>query len=419
MEEQGSQVDYSDSLQFLCHCLKQYYGIKAILLIDEYDVPLENAFFNGFYEEMLSFLRGMFGTALKTNDTLEFAVITGCLRISKENIFTGQNNMKIISILNEQYDEYFGFTNEEVKKLCNDYGMPQKFELIRDWYNGYLFGQANVYNPWSVIQFADDLQANPERYPTSYWANTSSNSIVRSLIDQADEETKGEIEALIESKTVEKPIHEDITYGEIYETMDNLWNFMFFTGYFRKNRQWMDPNTNQQYAELALPNREVTYIFRTKILSWFDEKIRERDLSAMYAALLNLDVETFEQELNNLLLETISFNDAYESFYHGFMAGALSKMKGYMTRSNRESGHGRSDLIIRPITRRKAAFVLEFKIAKTFSELEQKAQEALAQIEDRQYVQELNNDGYAIVHKYGIAFFGKDCLIRLGSDSLI
>lgn len=416
MAWKGTEADHLSSLQFLCSCLKKYYGKNAILLIDEYDVPLENAFFNGFYDQMVSFLRGLFGAALKTNHSLEFAVITGCLRISKESIFTGLNNLKIISILNDQYDEYFGFTNREVQKLCDAYHMPQKFQLIQDWYNGYLFGKTNVYNPWSVIQFVDDLKENLERYPSSYWANTSSNSIVRSLIDQADDETKSEIEALIEGKTVKKPIHEDITYEEIYDSMDNLWNFMFFTGYFRKACQWADSD-GHQYAELAIPNREVKQIFRTKILSWFEEKIREKDLSNLYTSLVNLDAETLERELNDLLMETISFNDAYENFYHGFMTGILSKMKGYKTRSNLESGYGRSDLILRPITRRKAAFVLEFKIAKSFSELREKAQEALRQIEEKQYQQELNSDGYAVVHKYGIAFFGKDCLVRLGTES--
>ncbi len=414
MEERGSRGDYRDSLRFLSSCLRKYYGRKAILLIDEYDVPLENAFFSGFYEEMVGFLRGFFGAALKTNDSLEFAVITGCLRISKESIFTGLNNLEIESILSKNYDEYFGFTDEEVQRMCRDYDLGHKYELIKEWYNGYIFGNANVYNPWSLIRFIKDLLADENEFPKCHWANTSSNSIVRSLIERADDETKGEIEALIEGKTIEKPIHEDVTYGEMYDSMDNLWNFMFFTGYFRKVRQWMNPKTKQQYAELTIPNEEIKYIFRTKILTWFDEKIRERDLTDLYAAILGLDAETFEEELSDLLQETISFNDAQESFYHGFMAGVLSKLKGYVTRSNREGGRGRSDLILRPVTRRKPAFVLEFKIARKFSELEAKAGEALQQIEEKQYEQELNNDGYAVVHKYGIAFFGKDCLIRLG-----
>lgn len=401
------------SLQFLSRCLEKYYGKKVIILIDEYDVPLENAFMEGFYNEMVGFVRSLFESALKTNSSLEFAVITGCLRLSKESIFTGMNNLKIISILNEQYDEYFGFTEEEVVKICEDYHMQQKYDTIKDWYNGYIFGNANVYNPWSVIQFVDDLKENINHFPSSYWANTSSNSIVRKLIERADDDTKGEIEELIEGKTIEKPIHEDITYDKVYENMDNLWNFMFFTGYFRKVSERMD-GQDKHYVEFAIPNREVKYIFRTKVLSWFQKKIKEKDLSPLYTALINRDTEVFEEELNNLLIQTISFNDAYESFYHGFVTGVLSGMKGYITKSNREGGTGRSDLFIKPVTRRKAAFVIEFKIAKRFEELEQKAEEAIQQIEDRQYERELHDDGYQTVYKYGIAFFGKDCLIRLG-----
>jgi hypothetical protein len=220
------------------------------------------------------------------------------------------------------------------------------------------------------------------------------------------------IEALIEGNTIEKPIHEDITYGEIYETMDNLWNFMFFTGYFKKVGGRVDEKDNS-HITLALPNREVKYIFRTKILSWFQEKIKEKDLTRLYTALINKDVPVFEEELNEMLLETISFNDAYESFYHGFVAGVLSGMKGYITKSNREGGTGRSDLFIKPVTRRKPAYVIEFKIASKFSELDKRADDALQQIEDKKYVQELNDDGYATVIKYGIAFFGKDCLIKM------
>ena len=206
---------YITALKFLSHCLEKYYNKKAIILIDEYDVPLESAFFKGFYDEMIDFLRSLFESALKTNVSLEFAVITGCLRISKESIFTGLNNLKIISILDERYDEYFGFTDDEVKKICEDYEMKQKDEIVREWYNGYIFGNANIYNPWSVIQYIDDLKENINRYPSSYWANTSSNSIVKSLIERADDEIKSEIEDLIEGKTVEKPVHEDITLEDL------------------------------------------------------------------------------------------------------------------------------------------------------------------------------------------------------------
>lgn len=413
MSERADRNSYNDSLKFLSQCLEKYYGKKVIILIDEYDVPLENAFMEGFYEEMVAFIRSLFESALKTNSSLEFSVITGCLRISKESIFTGMNNLDIVSILSKNYDEYFGFTEKDVKKICKDYKLEHKYELIKEWYNGYIFGNTNVYNPWSMIRFIKDLKADENEFPSSYWANTSSNSIVRKLIEIADEDTKREIEALIEGKTIEKPIHEDITYDEVYKTMDNLWNFMFFTGYFRKVREWMD-GEDKLFVELMIPNKEVKYIFRTKILGWFEEKVKAKDRSHLFQALIDRDVETLEEEIVELLMETISFNDAYESFYHGFLTGILSGMKGYTVKSNREGGSGRSDLFIRPVTRRKPAYVLEFKVAKTFTDLEKMAEAALQQIEDRQYVRELEDDGYQTVYRYGVAFFGKDCLVKLG-----
>ena len=413
MEECAKEEDYNDSLKFLSQCMEQYYGHKAIILIDEYDVPLENAFFAGFYEEMTAFIRSLFESALKTNSSLEFAVITGCLRISKESIFTGMNNMKINSILNKSYDEFFGFTEAEVMRLCDDYHFTHKFPLIKEWYNGYVFGNVNVYNPWSVISFIGDLQVDENELPASYWANTSSNSIVRTLIEMADDETRSEIEQLIAGKTIEKQVHEDITYDEIYKTMDNLWNFMFFTGYFRRVGERMDVETKQRYVELKIPNEEVKYIFRNKVLGWFQETINRKDLSVLYHALIRQDPATLEQELTELLMKTISFNDAYESFYHGFIAGVLSGMNGYTVKSNREGGRGRSDLYIKPVTRKKPAYVIEFKIAGKFSEMEAKAEDALEQIEDRNYCQELFDDGYGTVICYGISFFGKDCLVKM------
>lgn len=413
IEECAKEEDYNDSLKFLSQCMEQYYGHKAIILIDEYDVPLENAFFAGFYEEMTAFIRSLFESALKTNSSLEFAVITGCLRISKESIFTGMNNMKINSILNKSYDEFFGFTEVEVMRLCDDYHLTHKFPLIKEWYNGYVFGNVNVYNPWSVISFIGDLQVDENELPASYWANTSSNSIVRTLIEMADDETRSEIEQLIAGKSIEKPVHEDITYDEIYKTMDNLWNFMFFTGYFRRVGERMDVETKQRYVELKIPNEEVKYIFRNKVLGWFQEIINRKDLSVLYHALIRQDPATLEQELTELLMKTISFNDAYESFYHGFIAGVLSGMNGYTVKSNREGGRGRSDLYIKPVTRKKPAYVIEFKIAGKFSEMEAKAEDALEQIEDRNYCQELFDDGYGTVICYGISFFGKDCLVKM------
>ncbi len=404
---------YITALKFLSNCLNKYHNEKVIILIDEYDVPLENAFFEGFYKEMIGFIRSLFESALKTNSSLEFSVITGCLRISKESIFTGLNNLKIISILDDRYAEHFGFTDEEVVKICDDYNMQQKYETIKQWFNGYIFGETNVYNPWSVMQYVDDLKANINRLPKSYWANTSSNSIVKSLIERADDITKGEIEALIEGKTIEKPVHEDITYDDVYDSLDNLWNFMFFTGYFKKISERMDENTQENFVELAIPNLEVKYIFRTKILKWFNEQIKLYDMTKMFNAIVDKNPEVFEVELNSLLLDTISFNDAYENFYHGFLAGVLSNMKGYIVKSNREGGTGRSDLFIKSVSRRGIAIVVEFKIANDIDDLEKKADEAIEQMEDRKYEMELRSEGYKNIFKYGIAFYKKDCLVKM------
>ncbi|MFT8352126.1 AAA family ATPase [Clostridium saccharoperbutylacetonicum] len=415
LKEQGEEGDYIDSLYFLCECLEKYHNKKVIILIDEYDVPLENAFFEGFYDRMIAFIRSLFESALKTNSSLEFSVITGCLRISRESIFTGLNNLEIISILNKSYSEYFGFTREDLSVILNDYNLLEKEELIKKWYNGYIFGDNEVYNPWSVIKFVKDLVADRNAFPTSYWANTSSNSIVRSLIEKADMATKKEIELLIEGKTIEKPVHEDITYDEIYDTMDNLWNFMFFTGYFKKVNERIS-ETNQKYLELEIPNEEVKYIFRRKVLRWFEDKIKVKDLSKLYTAIINRDTEVFEVELGRLLMETISFNDYYENFYHGFVVGILANMHDYIIKSNREGGTGRSDLFIKSVSKRGVAIVIEFKIAKDIDELEKRAEDALKQIKEKGYDMELKSEGYKNIIKYGISFFEKDCYVKLGEE---
>ena len=403
---------YNTSLKFLSKCLKRYYKKDVIILIDEYDVPLENAFFEGFYDEMVKFLRSLFESALKTNPSLEFAVVTGCLRISKESIFTGLNNLKINSILDDKYAEYFGFTDKEVIKACNDYDMQQKYEEIKEWYNGYIFGETNVYNPWSVMQCIDDLKTNINKYPSSYWANTSSNSIVKTLIERADAITKEEIEFLIEGKTIEKPIHEDITYDEVYDTMDNLWNFMFFTGYFKKVSERIN-EIDDRFIELAIPNKEVKYIFRTKIKKWFYEMIKGENLDKFYSAMFQGDEQTFEDEITNLLEKSISFNDSYENFYHGFLAGIFSTLHNYKVKSNRENGIGRSDIIIQsPISQGKA-IIIEIKVAKDIKDLEKKCNEALEQIEEKKYDMELIQDGYNNILKYGITFFNKKCMVKL------
>ena len=410
---EAKEIEYAKSLQFLSSCLEKYFGSKTIILIDEYDVPLENAFFERFYDEMISFIRSLFESALKTNPSLEFSIITGCLRISRESIFTGLNNLNIISILNNRYAEYFGFTAEEVEELCDYYNIQEKYETAKKWYNGYTFGHKNVYNPWSVVKYIYDVLGDSHVFPTSYWANTSSNSIVKSLIERADDITKGEIEALIEGKTIEKPVHEDITYDDVYDNLDNLWNFMFFTGYFKKISERMDENTQEKFVELAIPNLEVKYIFRTKILKWFNEKIKSEDLSILYTSIINGEVDVFQKEVNRLLKKTISFNDAYENFYHGFMIGLLSHMDGYIVKSNRETGDGRCDIYIKPLSIFDKAVIIEMKVCAKPKELFTKPQDALQQIEDKKYAYELNEIGYEDIIKYGMAFYRKDCIIKI------
>lgn len=410
---QAEVMEYKKSLRFLSECLEAYYGQKVIILLDEYDVPLENAFVQGFYDEMIDFMRGFLSIALKTNPSLHFAVITGCLRISKESIFTGLNNLNIVSILNSKYDEYFGFTESEVMAACEYYGFTDKYDTLKEWYNGYIFGQTNVYNPWSVIKYLYDLNGNENCYPQSYWANTSSNSIVRELIEHADESVRGELETLIDGGTIEKPVHEDITYGEIYESMDNLWNFMFFTGYFRKVSERYDENERKLYLTLRIPNYEVDTIFREHIRKWFDSQMKQRDLSALQNAFIEKDTVTIEDELNDILLETISSSDEHENYYHGLVAGLLTGIKGYMVKSNRESGKGRSDLVLKPVSRRKEAFIIEFKVTKDDRKLDEMADVALQQITDRQYDRELQDEHYRQISHYGIAFCGKECVVKL------
>ena len=261
------------------------------------------------------------------------------------------------------------------------------------------------------MRFVKDLKADINEYPSSYWANTSSNSIVKTLIERADDETKAEIEALIEGKTIEKPVHEDITYDEVYDNLDNLYNFMFFTGYFKKVSERMEGET--RYIKFTIPNKEVKYIFKTKILKWFDIKIKQEDLSELYTSIIKGNVEYFQKELNRLLRKTISFNDAYENFYHGFVTGVLSKMDGYIVRSNRECGHGRSDIYIKPLSIFDRAVIIEMKICKKPKDLFINCDNALNQIKEMKYEEELNEEGYEDIIKYGISFYRKDCIIKV------
>ncbi len=410
MDEEAEYALFADSLKFLSECLYDYFETKVIVLIDEYDVPLENAYMRGFYQQMVDFIRSLFESALKTNDCLEFAVMTGCLRLAKESIFTGLNNPEINSVLSTNYGEAFGFLEEEAMKLCEDYGLSDKYVELKEWYDGYIFGEADVYNPWSTIRYIKDHLAKKSAFPEPYWANTSGNAVVRSLIDRADRGVKDELETLIAGGTVEKPVHEDITYDEIYKSMDNLWNFMFFTGYFRKAGERFEDV--QRYVTLEIPNQEVLYIFKNKVMGWFQEEIRNRNRQKLFDAVVSGDTVVMKQEIRGMLYETISIMHFYESFYHGFLAGILYGMESYTVKSNRESGNGRTDLYLRPAFFDQPVYLFEFKRALKVQEMEKKAEEALAQIREKKYDAELKEMGYAEVIKYGICFFGKDCVVK-------
>jgi len=406
---------YRDSLKFLSKCLENYHDQKAIILIDEYDVPLENAWRCRFYDEMIKFIRPLLSSALKDNPHLQFAVVTGCLRISKESIFTGLNNLEIVSILSDFYDEYFGFTQAEMDVMLEYYNMESKTDIVKEWYNGYLFGRAEVYNPWSSIQIVSNWSQNINRNPAPYWVNTSSNAIVRELIDNADTEMKAELETLMAGGTISKVIHEDITYDEVRENANNLWNFMFFTGYLKKVRERINED-GELIIDLSIPNIELRYIYKTKIQDWFEKRIKEKDLRGFFDAILSGDVDTFQRELSILLAESISFMDSAESFYHGFMIGVLSRLEGYRVKSNRESGHGRSDLAMYSVNGKDSnAVIFEFKPAKKPDKLSAASEAALEQIYKNDYAAYWDKEqGYKNILKYGIGFCGKKCEVKKG-----
>ena len=415
----GDEADYLDALRFLSACMMKCTGKKTIILIDEYDVPLENAYFGGFYSKMIPLIRSLFESALKTNENLEFAVITGCLRISKESIFTGLNNLKIISITNPTYAEHFGFTQKEVEAMLEFYDRSNYKETMKAWYDGYFFGETEVYNPWSVINYVEQIWAQKGALPQPFWSNTSSNSIVRTLIVGADIRVKQEVEALIQGDSIEKPIHEDITYEDMEpdRSQDNLWNFLFFTGYLKKTGEHMEDN--MRYISMSIPNEEVRYIYKNTVLSWFEQKVRKKDFSRFYKNIVQGKVLDFEETVAQMLREGISFYDTKESFYHGFMMGLLNGMEDYYAYSNREAGDGRYDICLKSMEVKKPVVILELKVAASYADMEVKSQQAIEQIEIKHYEEDLVRDGYAKVLCYGIAFYKKNCKIALAERTII
>ena len=408
----GSDDEYATAFAFLSECLFKYHKKKAIILIDEYDVPLENAYFEGFYDKMIKFIRSLFESALKTNPYLEKSVITGCLRISKESIFTGLNNLKVDSVLRTEYGDSFGFTESEVEEMLAYYNLQEELPEVKRWYDGYLFNDIEIYNPWSIINFVYDRDRKITQFALPYWSNTSSNSIIREMVGEADADAKRDLETLINGGIIEKPVHEDITYGDIHQTQDNLWNFLFFTGYLKKMSERKDESGESLYLSMAIPNTEIKTIYKNSISYWFEQRMKETDRGPLVHALETGDCEAAENFISEQLFHTISYYDYAENFYHGFMAGLLVNIGGYLVRSNRESGNGRPDIVMTESKFRGRAMILELKISDTIKDMEKKCEEALTQIEEQQYESQLEEDCFQPILKYAICFFKKRCMVK-------
>ena len=408
----GSKEEYAKALGFLSECLAKYHGNNAFILIDEYDVPLENAYLHGFYDNMIGFIRSLFESALKTNPYLEKGVITGCLRISKESIFTGLNNLENDSVLRTRYADSFGFTEAEVEAMLAYYGLQQELSEVKEWYDGYLFANTEIYNPWSILKYVNDRKDHVTAFALPYWSNTSSNSIVREMVGEADEMAKADLETLINDGTIEKPVHEDITYGDIHQSQDNLWNFLFFTGYLKKISERKDESGETLYLTMAIPNTEIKTIYKNSIAYWFEQRMKETDRSPLKHALETGDCEAAEDFINSQLADTISYYDYAENFYHGFMAGLLVNIGGYRVKSNRESGNGRPDIVMTESKFRGRAMILELKISDTIQGMEKKCEEALTQMKEQKYESSLEDDGYQPILKYAVCFFKKGCIVR-------
>ena len=401
------------SLQTLSQLLEKHYGQKVILLIDEYDVPLDKAFQGGYYDEMVSLIRNLLGNVLKTNDSLYFAVLTGCLRISKESIFTGLNNLNVMTISDPYFCDSFGFTEDDVTELLNYYGLDDFHDTVRDWYDGYQFGDTSVYCPWDVIKYAQILLKDKRAEPENYWANTSGNDLIRRLLKKADQSTKSEVEQLLNGKTIVKTIRQELTYREVEDSMDNIWSVLYSTGYLTCRRR-----VPGKQMELALPNREVRDLFIDLVKDWFEETTREDSvrIRRFCAAFPAGDAVTIEEMLNDYLWDSISVRDTAvrtnikENFYHGLLLGLLRSQGNWLIKSNAETGEGYSDISIQ--TSDRVGIVIELKYAND-GNLESACRVALEQIEEKKYTEDLKRRRMRKIIKYGIAFYEKECIVVL------
>ena len=413
LDEQDTREDVPDSLKMLSGLLYGYYGRKVILLIDEYDVPLDKAFQHGYYREMTALIRSLFSQALKTNDALYFAVLTGCLRVSKESIFTGLNNFKVLSVADARYDEHFGFTDAEVKQLLKDYCLEGHLKETKEWYNGYRFGQIDVYCPWDVINHVDRLRGEPDAEPQAYWINTSSNDLVKRFVDRADKTTQNEIERLIAGEAIEKAVRLELTYDEIDNSIDNLWSVLFTTGYLTQTGK-----PENGIYKLIIPNREVREVYIHQIQEWFRETFvqDEKPMQEFCQAFLEGNAEEIQKRLTVILgrmisvMDTKARDDQKENFYHGLLLGLLRSESKWLILSNAESGDGFSDILIEPEDP-DVGIVIEVKYASSIAELDKACNKAVSQIRSRRYDEKLRNDGREDILAYGIAFQKKRCKV--------
>ncbi len=414
MSEDAEPKIMGNAIRLLSSCLHDYYNKNVVLLIDEYDVPLEAAYLNGYYNEMVGFIRTLFSSGLKTNDNLKLAVITGCLRVSKESVFTGLNNLTAVSILSEAYSEYFGFTRNETDDILKYYGLEGKAEDLKKWYDGYLFGKTEVYNPWSVLNQIRVWDNNPEALAQPWWINTSGNDIIRTLVEYADDEINEQIEELIQGKSITTTLNENVTYMDIKEEGENIWSFLYYTGYLKIIEVIPGEEGEEEEYRMVIPNLEVRRCYRKIIRNYFKSHTSKNvNKSRLYAYLLEGKADEFAESVTEIMEDTISFYDTAENFYHGFLAGILTGYEGYRVKSNRENGNGRTDLTILQKRPRETAVIIEFKVCGSEEELEKTAEKALEQIENRKYDSEIRMDRYKNILKYGIAFCKKECCARM------
>ena len=411
MSDNMKDTELMTALWILSSILKEYYGKKVIILIDEYDVPLDKAFENNYYNEMIILLRNMLEQSLKTNDNLYMAVLTGCLRIARESIFTGLNNFNIFSITDQYFDEYFGFTDKEVKEILQYYKVPEAFEQTKKWYDGYRFGNTDIYCPWDVINHCRALKVEPDATPQPYWINTSGNYIVKRFIEKANQQTRREIEQLIEGKAIQKEIRLELTYNELDSTIENLWSVLFATGYLTQQGK----PQGRTYS-LIIPNESIRQIFIEQIQEWFKETTRkdENRLKDFCKAFEEGNTEAIEEQFNNYLMKTISIRDTFttkkENFYHGVLLGLLSYDPDWYITSNQESGDGYSDIMIEAEQAR-IGIIIEVKYAENIKTLDKACQKALKQIKEKNYDQKLEEEGYETILNYGIACYKKRCKV--------